>query len=145
MSLLVRAQGLFVLLLLGACGERTDLSYDEIVDEYREEYGPFSSCGVDTTDCETGARTAAACLASAITTCTPVEHVLLDFDEGETATTFVTRVGDSCEVIVLRDFGPNPLGADYEQQRCDSVEISDLPPCISFRGCDVEKRWDHRR
>lgn len=134
-----------MVLLLSGCGEPTDLSYDELVDEYREEFGPFSYCGADFSDCEEGARTTAACLATGITTCTPIEHVFYDYDNGELSTTFVTPVGDSCEVIVLRDLESKSLGTDYERLRCDSVEISDLPPCIRFRGCDVEKRWNHRR
>lgn len=143
-ALSIRAQALSVLLLLCACGERTDLSYDEIVDEYREEHGPFLECGVDFADCETGARAAAACLASGIASCRSVEHVLVGLEDGETATTFVTPAGDSCEVIVLRDRGLGAVGTNYVQERCDSVEISDIPPCIRFRGCDVEKRWNRR-
>jgi hypothetical protein len=133
-----------LLLLLSGCGVRTDLSYDELVEEHRDEHGPFNDCGFDSATCEDGAGPSAACLANAVSRCSPAEHVFFDVD-GETATTFVTPTADGCEIIVLRDFGRGSVGTDFQRERCEAVEITDVQPCINFLRCDVERRWNQRR
>jgi len=127
------------------CGEPTDLSYGDLLHEYRDEHGPFSACGVDSAMCADGLSPGAVCLANGISDCLPIEHTFHDVD-GETATTFVTPVGDSCEIVVLRDMGTLSAGVDFQRERCEAVEIVDnVPPCIEFLRCTVEKRWNQRR
>lgn len=132
---------LFLVVLLG-CGERTDLSYEELLDEHRDAYGPFVQCGVESLPCEEGPGAAEACLANGIASCTPVEH--LSFEENDALTTFVTPAGDSCEIIVFRELGRDAIGADFRRERCESVDISQ-GSCINFMRCNVEKRWRRER
>jgi hypothetical protein len=129
---------------LASCAEPTDLSYDELVEEFRDDNGPFADCGYSDSTCP--ATDVDQCLADNVVSCIPVEHRYEDLQNGDFATTFVVPTDGSCEIVVLWDL-PRNYGlefADYRQENCSFIELSDTPPCFAHRSCRIVERWNRR-